>query len=249
MKVIVGLWQSDITLQMETEIRLAFESAKIANDIYPDTVSALVFSNGNIAKDFKQARQTLNNIRNYKDQASKLGYKIGSRQNCLDITTVESGKAEEDIINADRRRIVNESDFIICQIEPAVHNLPSGAKAGFVTVKNDLIGFRDELTQLNPNLHVMGETSWPSKGSENWQNIDNLRIYWESVNEWAVDNNFTMWLGEAFDNPWKKWDAKSANLGWWKLRENRLVGDRNGYAEKIFGKQVPFIGVCEILSR
>lgn len=235
--MLIGMWISDIPQQTETEVQLALECAQKANAIYPGTVQGLVFSQSDIHSDVKRAQQTLHHLKSIKANANRMGLKLGSRQQCYDITSTEdTDDTPKDKLTRFRRSIVNESDFIICEISPANHNLPSGAAAGFMTVKNDLLGFRHELRKINPNLEIMGQTGWPSKGSNTWENINNFRDYWNITNEWASQNDFTMWLTEAFDNPWKDWDAKSAHMGWWRLKDNDLIGSPEGYSEKVLGK-------------
>ncbi|CAL8118437.1 unnamed protein product [Orchesella dallaii] len=225
--VIVGMWLSNEDAQMESEIEVAFVTAEIANNIYKGTVVGLVASHNEIGnkENLERTRQALDVITKIKDRANTVGLKVGTRQRC------NKKKREVDELF---KKIVNISDFIICEMQPAHDQSISGGKAGFETVGNDLLANQYVLKRVNPNIEVMGQTGWPSNGKEPWQTIDNLRIYWETANEWAVKNNFTMWLFEAFDNPWKNWDPHSAHFGWWKLKQNRDIDNLDGYAEKIY---------------
>ncbi|CAL8118435.1 unnamed protein product [Orchesella dallaii] len=225
--VIVGMWLSDEDVQMESEIEVALETAEIGNNIYNGTVVGLVASHNEIGNKDKleRTKQALDVITKIKVRAHAVGLKVGTRQSCYE----KKGETGELL-----KKIVNMSDFIICEMQPAQDQSISGGKAGFETVGNDLLVNKHLLKRINPNIEVMGQTGWPSKGKEPWQTIDNLKIYWETANEWAVKNNFTMWFTEAFDGPWKNWDPHSAHFGWWKLRQNKDINNPDGYAEKIY---------------
>ncbi|CAL8118441.1 unnamed protein product [Orchesella dallaii] len=224
--VIVGIELSDEEIKMKTELEVAFESAEISNRIYNGTVLGLVASHKDIGnkQTLERTRQALELVIKIKDRAHSMGLKVGTRQSCY-----EKKQSSGELLH----RIANASDFIICVMHPGKDHVLSGGKAGFETVGDDLNVLRNLLKKTNPHIEVMAQIGWPSKGNEPWQTIDNLKIYWETANEWAVKNNFIVWFFEAFDNPLKNIDAHSAHYGWWKLRQNSDIDKRTGYAEKI----------------
>lgn len=218
---------------MNAELRLALECIRKSNGIYPGTVEALLINHNELSNTKKYAGLALRKLREVKREAEELGLRLGTRQNCKDIAEEPDDSKRE--LTFIRREILNLSDIIICEISAASHNLPSGAENGFITVGNDLLGFRNEFQEINPRIEVMGQTGWPSKGKDSWENIVNLQEYWQIVSKWSAEKNMTMWMFEAFDNPWKEYSPNAAYYGWWKLADNSATNRLNGYIEKIYG--------------
>lgn len=231
--VIQGVWLTDLQQQMTTEMRLALECIKRANTTYPGTVNALLINNNQMSSDIKYATLALEQLRNVKREVKASGLKIGTQQSCKGIAEEPDNFKRE--LTMIRREILNESDFIVCEILPASHNLPSGPENAFNEVGIDLLGFRNEFRKVNPRIEVMGQTGWPSKGDNSWETLENLQLYWETVCAWSAKQNMSMWMSEAFDNPWKNWIPNAAHYGWWKLTNNSAANRLDGYQAKIQG--------------
>lgn len=225
--MILGIWLHDNDKIIETEIHLALESANKANAIHPNTVSGFVFSQNDINANIDRAHQTLENLKKLKDEAAKLNLKVGTRQNCEGIK-INRDSENTELTNV-RKEIVEYSDFIICEVDPQTALGPSAAFAG---VKTKLTKHKNELKGLNSKIEVMGQTGYSARFNLDHE-VDDLMKYWKLCDGWAKENNLTFWMMEAFDNPWKNWDDKAANMGWWKLKDNSKTSSVDSYIEKI----------------
>ncbi|CAL8138898.1 unnamed protein product [Orchesella dallaii] len=226
LKVLLG-----IRVYNENRVSI-FNAAKKANKIYNGTVVALVVHHSDIGNERSSCatQQAVNIVKKVKKEAHTIGLKVGIRHmhNCLSTQ------------NKLLREMAKECDFIVCHIEPPTQILKSRSEEAFGYVGTDLLSKRDYFKEINPSIEVMGETGFPSQGFQfdTWHNVRNMKIYWKSANKWASQNNFTMWMFEAFDNPWRVnrangWYPLSGNSGWWKLRRNRYVGMPDAFVEKI----------------
>lgn len=236
--ILVGVWLKETQQESDTELQVAIESAKRAERIYPGTVTGLIFSENYIAEEFSQTEAALKQLHTARSIADNLQLKLGIRVNCLDI--FETGRYP---LNANRKKIyftlieiIKKSDFVICVVEGMQYDFSFGASTGFENVKRDLLRFRVELAKINPSIEVMGQTGYSTLVSDN-NDLKNQRDYWQKVDNWANANKYTMWMFEAFDNPWKHQqnDPWGAHYGWWKLTSNSEVGNINGYIEKVSG--------------
>lgn len=219
---------------MNMEIELAFESATIANKNYPGTATGIIFHSNDIGASVPQAQATLDQITEYKERANRGGLNVGTRQDCELLTNTGDEYAME--VARIFRYIIIQSNFIICNINPERKNLSEGVISVLGHVKQEIFHLRQEIKRVNPNIEVMVETGWPGKGTFGWENKENLVEYWKEVNKWASNVNIRVWMLEAFDIPWKQWNAQAAHFGWWKIKRNSDAGRKDGYIEKILGK-------------
>lgn len=233
--VFQGIWVYEDPQQRINELLLALESCEKANAVYPGTVRGFVFHHFFIGTSPFVASLTLEQMKQISAKAKALGLKMGTRQICNGITE------EPDQANLEftllRRRLMNESDFVICEISPAAKpTRPVNVSDSFEALVRNLLVFQNNLEEMFPGIEVMGQTGWPSSiGGKEWENKENLQEYWEAVNRWSAESNMTMWLYEAFDNPWKIWHPNAGQFGWWKLTRNSRVNKIAGYIEKVNG--------------
>lgn len=232
LSIMVGISVKQKQALMTAEMQLALESARKANAIFPGTCSGFIFYTDFIDSDILRANFTLTQIKTIKPEVQKLNLKLGTKQECGGFGEISESPENLSPISKIRREHLLLTDFIICKI-------PSNIFFSFnhpnllVQLTHDLLISRQLIKSIKPELDVMVEIGTSSYGSTP-QQLKYLLDLWVYMDKWATQNNFTVYMDEAFDNPWKQnTNPRYAHYGWWKLKENKEPGAVNNYVEKV----------------
>lgn len=227
-----GIFQQDDPSLQQREIDNAFSAAADANAIFPGTVQNMVFTN-EFVTDNSNGPRVLQMIRDNKQKAHSRGLRVGTRiHTCGEIW----GGPNQNII----KQIVRESDFIMCNLYPALNsNNPDVAAQG---VRSAYYSARDGFWRENPKIEVMiGETGWSSSGANffnqgdaaKYNTVDNLKKFWGAIKAFANTDKVKIYMFEAFDEPWKTGLPGEKTFGWWK----RADDNSKYYIEKSTGRR------------
>jgi exo-beta-1,3-glucanase (GH17 family) len=114
----------------------------------------------------------------------------------------------------------------------------SFAEATTATMTNQLSAWRKAFANQKIGLEIrIGETGWPTQGSQTGQpnaflaNVTNAQWYYAAMNQWAASNNVKTIIFAAYDEPWKgtaDGSNSEAFFGIW--RADGSANDRSHYS-------------------
>jgi len=240
----IDLENSDVRVRT-TEIENAFTSTKIANEIYPGTVSSVVYClyGSNITvevmKVFDDGRLKTN----------KLGLKLGTMiTDCQHIITSDFRWHD----NASITTFIKHLDFLICDEITTPNDWLYGPTSSVKGMDRRFRKYSDAFRHALASVSVsISRLQWPSKAVENepddsskFLNIENMYKYWTIIGKWASKNRVEVILHDAFDQPWRP--KRYSHSGWWKF-----AGDDNihTYVEKALGMPFSKIKVSDLIIR
>lgn len=230
MKLLLGTWYSFGEL-FETEIVHALEVSESANVIHENTVSGIIFSSSHVSNKEK-GNEIEQIISKYRPRANASNIGVGIRYSrCGEF---KSGN------NSEAWNILLVSDFIVCIFYLTEDIYKSGPIQASKTVGKIFSEWKKWVHEINGNVTVYGESGpWASEGFI-WNNVQNMKEYWNAMSAWAQKNEFVVFMGGAFDNPLKEDErdslhrASAPHEGWWRLRSNEDISV-TGFVEKITG--------------
>lgn len=224
-----GIYQQPDDATQKREIDNAFAAAEDANRIFGGTVYNMIFTNEYVT-DNSNGPKVLKMIQDNKGRARSMSLRVGTRiHTCGEIW----GGPNQRIIE----QIVRESDFIMCNLYP-----PSNSRdpaAAVKAISDSYYSARDGFWRHNPRIEVMiGETGWSSSGQNffnppQYNNVENLRKFWEGMKTWSQQHRVKVQMFEAFDEPWKTGLPGEKTFGWWK----RADDNSRYYIEKSTGRR------------
>jgi len=230
--VAIGIYQSETQNYQNAEVNNAFSAAIDANHRHPGTVWGLIFTNEYFDNQHvDRAKKVLGMIQYDKARAIKNGLKVGTRSHvCGEILNKYSN-----LYNV-LRDIAGASDFIMCNMYPNVVN--QGAQKAVDAIGNFYLAVRKAFLAVNKNISVIiGETGWPDAGqtyNQSPNNIQNLKMFWEAMGDWAARNAVRTYMFEAMDEPYKRGISSESHYGWWKRRDD----NSEVYIEKVSNRQI-----------
>jgi len=224
-------WYYSKDIQIRTkEVENAFTSAKYANEIYPGTVSSVVYNFGN---EFNTSTTTHHLSEKIRQQAINMGLRIGAEiLDCSDLISSDLRWAENTFLTW----FLAYFDFVVCDATAYRHEYYMDPFEAVNEMEKRFIQYSDKLRQARPSVSIMlGGLVWYSKSVGNnkeFHNIESMYKYWSTVGKWAQKNQVEVRMFEAFDEPVGK--GISAHAGWWQ--EANDENGNVGYTEKILGK-------------
>jgi len=221
-------WDYEDIQVRRMEAENAFTSAKYANEIYPGTVSSVLYNFGN---EFKTITTHLSE--KIRQEASTMGLRIGGMLDCSELISSDLHWPE----NTSLTRFLAYFDFVVCDETTYANEYSVDPSVAVKKMGKRFMQYSDNLRRARPSVSIMlGNLLWPSKPKGNEMkeifNIENMYKYWTTVGKWAQENKVEVRMFEAFDVPLRK--GVLAHSGWWQatIDEHGIVW----YMEKAIGK-------------
>jgi exo-beta-1,3-glucanase (GH17 family) len=198
-----GIFQQDNSAAWKSEIETAIKITKAANQIYPGTVTRLVFTNEYLDTPARIER-VMNFIKDYRSQVP--GVQVGVRVQNLGVLNDSNRPALREAMT----KLVKSIDFVMVNIYPDDKAMAKGPAAGVAEVATQYNALKAMALKVNPSVKVIiGETGWPSQGVSfndkkgQYTNVANEQAYYNQFKAWANQKAVPSYFFEAIDEPFK----------------------------------------------
>ncbi|CAL8121113.1 unnamed protein product [Orchesella dallaii] len=202
LSVYQGVFPATSEQTLNSEIKVAFEIAAIANLQYERTVAGIIFPSIASFDSLYGLRPRLE-INSHRARAQNLEFGV-RLWDCADkiLGLDPNDQATKELIGL--------FDFIICQTLPTTHDFRNGPLNYVSRITERFVGIENALNQVSlDNQHktkVILESGWPSGEDLGVENtVEKMNQFWEALKLWADNGKKrSIFLHEAFNNPWKE---------------------------------------------